>query len=98
MLFSDKYTLQQFVPRPMHLKRPLGTRFDKKYVVTTMKHPPSEMIWGTKSLRGAAGLCFIPPNTTMTGPKYVVLIKEKLKLLMHVHGCTVLMQDGAPYH
>ena len=56
------------------------------------------MIWGTKSLRGAAGLWFIPPNTTMTGPKYVVLLKQKLKLLMHVHGCTVLMQDGAQYH
>ena len=45
------------------------------------------------SCRGAAGLYFIPPNTTMNGPKYVELLKEKLKLHMHVHGCTILMQD-----
>ena len=34
----------------------------------------------------------------MNGPKYVELIKEKLKLHMHVHGCTISMQDGAPCH
>ena len=26
------------------------------------------------------------------------LLKEKLKLHMHVHGCTIFMQDGAPCH
>ena len=41
------------------------------------------MIWGAMSCRGAAGLYFIPPNTTMNGPKE--LYKEKLKLHIHVH-------------
>ena len=47
---------------------------------------------------GAAGLYSIPPNTAMNGPKHVELLKEKTKLHIHVHGCTVFMQDGAPCH
>ena len=70
--------------------------FVKKYVVATMKHPPSKMIWGAMSCRCAVGLYFIPPKTTMNGPKYVKLLKEILKLHMHVHGCMIFMQDGAP--
>ena len=34
----------------------------------------------------------------MNGPKYVELLKEKLTLHMHVNGCTISMQDGAPCH
>ena len=76
----------------------LGKRTDKKYVVATMKDTPSQMIWGAVSRHGAASLYVIPSNTTMNGPKYVELLKDKLKLYMHVHGCTIFMQDGAPYH
>ena len=28
----------------------------------------------------------------------VELLKVKLKKHMHVHGCTIFVQDGAPYH
>ena len=34
----------------------------------------------------------------MNGIKYVQLLKEKLKLHVHVHGCTIFTQDGAPCH
>ena len=44
---------------------------------------------------GATGLYFIPPSTTLNGPKYV---EEKLNVHMHVIGCTSFVQDGAPYH
>ena len=61
VLFSDE--IQQFVPRHIHSRRPLGNHFDKKYDVATMKHPPSQMILGSTSCRGAAGLisfCLTP--------------------------------------
>ena len=90
VLVSDECTMQQFVLRHMHIKRPLGKRFDKKCLVATKKHVPSQTIWGVMSCCGAAGLYFIP---SMNGPSYVDLLKEKLKL--HVHGC---MQDGASWH
>ena len=56
------------------------------------------MIWGAMSCCDAAGMYFIPPNTTMYGLKYMKLHKEQLKLNMDVHGCTIFMQDGAPCH
>ena len=62
--------MQQFVPHHVHIRRPLGKRFDKKHDVATMKHLPSQMIWGAMSCHSAAGLYFIPPNTTMNGPKW----------------------------
>ena len=73
----------------MHIKRTLGKRLDKNYVVN-IKH---QMIWDVMLCRGAAGLYFVPPNSTMNGPKYVELLKEKTKLQMHVHGCTIFMQE-----
>ena len=48
------------------------------------------MIGGAMSWCGAGGLNFILPNTTINGPKYVKLPKEKLH--MHVHGCMAFMQ------
>ena len=98
MLFSDESTMQQFIPHKRHVRRPVGKRFDEKYTAATMKHPPSQMIWGAMSCFGPSGLYFIPPNTTMNGPRYVELLKEKLKLHMDIHKCTISMQDGAPCH
>ena len=47
---------------------------------------------------GATGLHLIPPNTPRNRPKYVGLLKAKLKLHVHVHGCTIFMHDGYPRH
>ena len=63
-----------------------------------MKHPPSQMIWCTISEHGVTGISFLPPGTTMNGPRYVKLLGEKLKIYMAVHNCTIFMQDGAPCH
>ena len=76
----------------------MGKHFDEKYVVATMEHQPSQMIWGAMSCVGAAGLYYIPLNTTMNGLKHVELLKEKLKLHMHIHGHTIFMQNGALCH
>ena len=60
VFFSDEYTMPQFVPYQMHIRRPFGKRFDKKYVVATMKHPLSQIICGAMSCRSTTGLYFIP--------------------------------------
>ena len=80
-----------------HVQRPKGKRFDKKYTIQTMKHPPSQVIWGAMLCHGTAGLYFLPPNTTMNRPRYVEML-QKLKLHMEIHNCTVFMQDGTPCH
>ena len=74
MLFSDECTMQQFVRRHMHMH--------EKYVVATMKHPPYQMISCVVSSFGAAGLHFIPPNTTTNGPMHV----ETAHVRGHLHA------------
>ena len=87
-----------FVVRKRHVRRPRGTRFNEKYTISTIKHPPRQIIWGAISEHGVAGISFLPPETTMNGPRYVELLAEKLKTHMAVHNCTTFMQDGAPCH
>ena len=60
-----------------------GGHWVSVFVVATMKHPPNQMVWGVMSCRG---------------PKCVKLLKAKLKLHMHVHDCTVFIQDSAACH
>ena len=48
VLFSEECSTHQFLPRHMHIRRPLGKRFDRQYVADTTKH------W--MSCRSAAGL------------------------------------------
>ena len=98
VLFSDESTFQQFVVRKRHVSRPPGKHYDDKYTVSTMKQPPSQMIWGAMSQHGIGGLFFLPSGTTMNSKKYVQLLSDKLQLHMQVHRCNIFMQDGAPCH
>ena len=98
VLFSDEQTFQQFVVRKRHVRSPPGKRYDDKYMVSTMKHPPSQMIWGAISQHGIGGLFFLPCGTTMNDEKYVQLLSDKLQLHMQVHRCNIFMQDGASCH
>lgn len=98
VLFSDESTLQQFNTRKRQVRRPPGKRFDSRYAVETMKHPPSQMIWGAMSVVGTAGLYFLEKNCTMNGERYLNLLKDKLNLHMGVHGTSIFMHDGAPCH
>ena len=68
------------------------------YTIPTVKHPPNQMVWGAMSRNGVVTLSFLPPGTTMNGPKYVQMLSEKLKLHLQVHNCQIVMQDGAPCH
>ena len=94
VLFFDESTFQQFVVRKRHVRRPTGKRFDERYTIPTVKHPPSQMVWGAMFRNGVAALSFLPPETTINGPKYVQLLLEKLKLHLQVDNCQIFMQDG----
>ena len=98
VLFSDESTFQQFVVQKRHVCRPTGKRFDERYTISTVKHPPSQIVLWAMSRNGVAALSFLPPITTINGPKYVQMLSEKLKLHLQVHNCQIFMQDGAPWH
>ena len=59
---------------------------------------PQSYISLPMSCRGAAGLYFIPPNTTMNIPKSVELLEQKLTLHVLIHGCSNFMPDDTPCH
>ena len=81
VLFSDESTFQQFVVRKSYVRRPPGKRFDDRYTISSMKHPPSQMVWGAMCRNGVAVLSVLPPGTTINGSKYVQMLSEKLKNL-----------------
>ena len=63
----------------------MGERFNERYTIFTMKHPPIQMIWGAMSANGMAGIYFLKPGTTVTGAKYAELLKDKLLTHMEIH-------------
>jgi len=67
----------------------------ENYTAATMKQQPSEMIRGVMA---CFGLYFIPPNTSVNGPRYVEVLQEKLKLYMDIRQCTMFPQGGTPCH
>ena len=54
VLFSDESTFQQFAVRKSYVRRPPGKRFDDRYTISSMKHPPSQMVWGAMCRNGVA--------------------------------------------
>ena len=44
-LFSDESSIKQFSARKYRVWRPPGTRYTEKFVIPTVKQPPSQMIW-----------------------------------------------------
>ena len=46
VLFLNKFTVQQFAARKRNVRRPSGTRYNKKYTQETVKHPPSVTMEG----------------------------------------------------
>ena len=83
---------------PELVRRPVGTRYEDRYVIQTMKHPPSIMAWEAMFAHGTVGLYFLQPRTTMNGAKHLDLLKDKLEIHMKVRDCNVFMHDGAPCH
>ena len=60
--FSDESSLSQFSVRKYRVRRLAGARHKEKYTLPTVKHPPSQMVWGAMSSIGTAGLYFLPPE------------------------------------
>ena len=72
VMFSDEST-SRLVQRGYKLiRRPSGvSRYDSRYIIKTVKHPKSVLLWGAFSGdKGRGGLYFLPKNVTMRGDNY----------------------------
>ena len=99
VLFSDETIVQQFSNRGSNkIRRPPNSRYNKRYIVRTVKHSPQVMIWGSFSSSGRGNLYFLPPRTTMRASNYLELLKDRLPTMMQVRQTNIFMHDGAPCH
>ena len=99
VLFSDETTIRQYDCRGSGtVRRPQGKRYDPRYVLPTVRHSASVMIWGCFSMTGRGSLWFLPPNTTMKAENYLELLKDRLQLMMAIREASIFMHNGAPCH
>jgi hypothetical protein len=57
------------------------------------------MVWGCFSgTLGREGLYFLPPNTTMNGVRYEMVLENHLLPFMELHKNKWFLQDGVPCH
>ena len=100
VMFSDESTFALVNARSETTRRAKTVnRYKHRYVVKTVKHSASVMVWGCFSgKRGRGGLFFLPKNTTMNGERYKKVLEDHLLPFMRFHRCSFFLQDGAPCH
>ena len=97
VMFSDESTFLQFSSYKNFVRRPIGSSsLDPKYIQSTVKHPPSVMVWGCFSAKGRGGLYFLEKSATMNGQIYRQLLEDHLVGFMEIHGCDIFQHDSAP--
>ena len=98
VMFSDEATFSQFSSYIRHVRRPVNQRYNARYIVPSVKHAPTTMVWACFSGRGRGALWFMPKNTTINGAAYLSILKDKLMPHMRILRSTVFQHDGAPSH
>lgn len=98
VLFSDESQFCQFKTYIKYVRRPKNSRYKLKYILSTVRHPLSVMVWGCFSGHGAGDLYFLPKNTTIKATNYLRVLQQHLLLSMQRLGCSHFQHDGAPCH
>ena len=82
------------------VRRPSGvSRYDSRYIIKTVKHPKSVMVWGVFSGdKGKVALNFLPKNVTMRGDSYLRVLDHHMLPFRDIRRCNHFMQDGDPAH
>ena len=98
VLFLNESTFQQFTVRKNHVCRHVRERFNAKYNISTVKHPPTQIIWDAMSANGTTGIYFLKLHTTMNGAKHAEMLRDKLPTHMAIHQSLIFRHNGAPCH
>ena len=94
VLFSDETMICQFYQRVI-VRRPPGTRYQQRYILKTVKHPISIMIWGCISRNGRSQLKIYETGVHVNGEIYERLLRERLLNQMLQHQADIFMHDNA---
>lgn len=101
VVFSDESTFRCVRLSARTVRRPpKSNRYDPRYTIKTVKHPPSLMVWGAFSGdQGAGELYFLDPKQTMNGEIYLDVLKDHMHSFFDLHQPDgVFLHDGAPPH
>ena len=80
VMFCDESTSRLVLRGYKLVRRPLGvSRYGSRYIIKTVKHPKSIMVWGAFSGdKGRGGLYFFPKNVTMRGDSYLMVLDHHM--------------------
>ena len=95
ILFSDESSIKQFSARKYRVWRPPRARYKEKFITPTGKTSQLNDL-GCISAKGGVGLYFLPAGSTINGPKYVELFKEKPVLYMEIQIAQCLCMIELP--
>jgi hypothetical protein len=100
VMYSDESTFSLVNSRSVMVRRGKQmNRYKHRFVVKTVKHAASVMVWACFSgKKGRGGLYFLPKNCTMNGERYKQVLADHLIPFMRIHKTAYFLQDGAPCH
>jgi transposase len=100
VIFSDESTFCLVNPRSVTVRRGKAmNQYKHKFVLKTVKHSESVMIWGCfRGKKGHGGLYFLPKNCKMNEERCKNVLNKHLLPSMKKHKATFFLQDGAPCH
>ena len=89
VMFCNESTSRHVLRGYKLVRRPSGvSRYDSKYIIKTVKHPKSVMVWGDFSGdKGRGGLYFIPKNVTMRGDSYLRVLDHHMLPFWDIRRC-----------
>jgi hypothetical protein len=77
------------------VRRPIRSNcYSRQFMVKTIKHLDSGMVWGSFSPAGHGGFYFLPRNTMMNAERYKKVMEEHLLPFMKFHQTTHFLLDG----
>ena len=100
VMFCNESTSRLVLRGYKLVRRPSGvSRYNSRYIIKTVKHPKSVMVWGDFSGdKGRGGLYFIPKKVTMRGDSYLRVLDHHMLPFWDIRRCNHFMQDGDPVH
>ena len=100
VMFCNESTSRLVLRGYKLVRRPPGvSRYDFRYIIKTVKHPKSVMVWGDFSgCKGRGGLHFIPKKVTMRGINYLRVLDHHMLPFWDIRRCNHCMQDGDSVH
>lgn len=98
VMFSDESSFKLWGNGATFVRRPVGERYNMKYILPTVKKYESIMIWGCFGNRGRGRLFIVPKGVTINAVRYIDILRDRLLAAMDALGTGVFQHDNAPCH